>query len=369
MEFLSEVEKRLDLPPAEKAQVMRELRSHYEELRSAMIASGVEAAQADQEAARKLGDPADVAFRLQSVHCRATWKTALLTALPLAAMLIVSLAKFPLMQIIWGAHAQRSAVYEYQTYVLIATAVLGVIFLTGSIRELMRNRRPMWLATWLAVGVRELVRAGHRLQELTNWIEGQRMPQVGIFPSVVFQILVVGLLAMAMFRRSAKWFLILGGWTLLTEVIYIAAPWASLNTGWFLAFLLLVPAPLVMAVALGLFARHPYGNTASASLFLFALYVSVSSFSMRDSHWVLPLANVLPPIVIVMTVLAYARSSTWRRKLAILAAGIVVAGMADLVIVISGYLAVHTAFMLFWVILVPMLFERRWSGRRPELAR
>ena len=368
MDFLSEVEKKLDLPPAEKAQVIRELRSHYEELKGELVASGMDVERARTEAAQRLGDPADVASGLCAVHCKATWKTALLTAFPLAAMLIVSLSRFPLMQIIKGPHAQRSAIYDYQMYVLIATAVLGAVFVTGSIRELMRNRRPMWLATWLAVGIRELVSAAYRLQELTRWTEGQRMPQGGVLLPVAFLTLAAGALAMVMFRRSTKWFLILGGWTLLVEVIYIALPWASLRTLWSSAFMVMADAPLITAVALGLFARHPYGNTAQASLFLFAIYVSNSSFSTRDFHWIVAVVNLLPPIVIVMTVLAYARSANWRQKLAILAGGIVATTLANQLTHISAYQSLNTVFMLVWVILVPMLFERRWSERRPELA-
>ena len=369
MDFLSEVEKKLDLPPGEKAQVIRELKSHYEELKGELVASGMDADLAAQEASRKLGDPADVSSRLQAIHCRATWKTALLAAIPLAASAALRLSAFPMSRAVLGEHAPKSAIYTYHTYVMIATLVFAMIFLAGSVRELVRNRRPMWLATWFAVGINELVTAVRRLEEFTAWVEGERIPQAGVFPSFALLILLVGLLAMATFRRSTKWFFILGGWTVLAEVIYRAVPWESIAPGWFHAFAALVPAPLVMAVALGLFARHPYGNTAQASLFLFAFYVNITSISGRLNQWFFIVFNVLPALVIIATMLWYARTGNWRWKLAVLAGGIVATSLTNLAIFVSAYQVLHTVFMLFWVILVPLLFERRWSERRPEFVR
>jgi len=62
MDFLSEIERQLDLPPAEKEQVMRELRSHDEELEAEFIASGL-GPDAANVAARRLGDPRDIGAR------------------------------------------------------------------------------------------------------------------------------------------------------------------------------------------------------------------------------------------------------------------------------------------------------------------
>ena len=369
MDFLREVEKKLDLPPGEKAQVIRELRSHYEELKGELAASGMDAELAAQEASRKLGDPSDVVSRLQAIHCRATWRMALLTAFPLFALFVMSIIRFPLTHLLLGTNPNKSVVFPYLAVMLIATALLGVIFLAGSIRELVQNRRPMWVATWLAVGYRELSGSVFDAQQLMTWMSGHRMPQVGVLPSFALTMLAIGIIAMILFRRSTKWFLILGGWTVLIEAIYLLVPWASLSVGWSLAFSLLADAPLVMAIGLGLFARHPYGNMAQASLFLFAFSASADSFGMRGFYWTVAVANVLPSVVIVATVLAYARSSTWRGKFAILAGGIMAINLGYALVHISAYESLHTVFMLFWVILVPLLFERGWTGRRPEFVR
>lgn len=369
MDFLSEIAKKLDLPPGEKAEVLKELESHYREVEDELTASGMDEREVATEAGRRLGDPQDVASRLQTVHCQATWRTAWLTAFPLVVKLVIFLLSSTLVRVVLGTHAHKSAMYSYQMSLVILAAVCGVFFLAGSIRELVRNRRPIWLATWLAVGIHELFTAAHWLGDLVKWGEGISMSRVDLSPSVMFFILMVGLTSTIAYRRSAKWLAILGAWTVGAEVIYLAVPWASFTTGSFIVFISLVCAPFMMSVALGLFARHPYGNTSQSSLFLFAYYIGISSYSGDMSWWGFAVLNLLSPLVIVGTVIAYARSATWWQKLAILAGGIVATSLARQLNPFSADLALGMVFMLVWVILVPMLFDRRWSDRRPEMVR
>jgi hypothetical protein len=107
---------------------------------------------------------------------------------------------------------------------------------------------------------------------------------------------------------------------------------------------------------------------AQASLFLFALFAGTSIVSMRHVEWYIVTANVLPSMVIVAAVLAYARSSTWWLKVMTLASGIVAMWLVHFPFS-STYDSLHTVFMLLLVILVPMLLERRWSDRKPEFVR
>ena len=379
MDFLAEVEKKLDLPPGEKAEVIRELKSHYDELRGELVASGMDAALAAQEASRKLGDPADVSSRLQAIHCRATWKTALLTACPFLGGVFSTILRIPAFRSHQGTYAYASALHSYWIHALIITAVVTAILVIGSIRELVHNRRPIWLTTWLAVGMLGLVgivQSGEGIYSLTAPPESQP----SIYLSVVFMILLLGAAAMTTFRRSTRHFLILGGWTALAEVVYAAMHVTIVHTGWFAYFLIVIPAPLVMAVALGIFGHHPYGNAAQASLFLFAFYAGTRSYSTIDYHWMLMLAgSLLPTLAILATVLAYTRSAGWQRKVAILAGGIIAANLAGSIMVIRSVVAlglsvaafyiILTAFEVFWVVVFPLLFERRWSDRRPEFVR
>ena len=55
MDFLSAVEAQLDMPRADKAQVMREITSHYQDTREELVSKGMDEAQADREAARNGG--------------------------------------------------------------------------------------------------------------------------------------------------------------------------------------------------------------------------------------------------------------------------------------------------------------------------
>ena len=68
MDFLEEVEMKLILPPEKKEQVMRELRSHYDEIKTELLASGMSGEEAEKEAQSRMGDPEKVVNRLKAVH-------------------------------------------------------------------------------------------------------------------------------------------------------------------------------------------------------------------------------------------------------------------------------------------------------------
>jgi hypothetical protein len=209
----------------------------------------------------------------------------------------------------------------------------------------------------------------------------------------VFFILALGVTAVILYSRSIKWSLSLGVWTALAVVLELTVRSPLLHTGWFSVYLLLISAPLIMAAALGIFARHPYGNAAQASLFLFAFYVNLGlhatirvagNGSMNPmTPWVMLSLSLLRTMLLIGAVVAYARAGTWGRKLVILAGGILVLGLSSLLVTVwspygpglnwSPFFMVHSGvqilFMLFWVTLVPLLFDRRRSERRPELVR
>ena len=370
MDFMKEIERKLDLPAAEKSQVLRELRSHYEELRDKLIASGMDAAQAEQEAARRLGDPEDVAARLRTVHCRATWKSALLAAFPFAGLVLI--------RAVWRATVGIGVTdgWLQVTLLPLVAVCLGLLMISGSVRELALGRRPIWLATWLATAYLAL-RDASRIALIANAGSHQLMHT----RSVLFygiEILVLGAATWA-FRKSPKWrnfYLVL---TLLDlgikpfmNSIHDPTPVVLLITQE------LVISSAFMGLALKLFAWHPYGNVAQPSLFLWVLSTPTS----LHTRWLdgtgyavyYAVCALLMVILAGVTVLIFARACTPQRKLVVLSAGLLAFQQTDWLA--SGACAsssiaavVCGMALLVWVVLIPMFLQRLRRGRRPEFAR
>jgi len=129
--YLNEIERRLDLPVAVRQQVMRELASHFTELKAELVESGMEPPQAEREAEKRLGEPSDVAARLNAAHNSASWKSALLCAVPFV---------IPAIRFLLPAGGFRTA----------ASYALALFIFAVALRELIKGRRPVWLTTWLA---------------------------------------------------------------------------------------------------------------------------------------------------------------------------------------------------------------------------
>jgi hypothetical protein len=386
MDFLSEVERKLDLPPAEKAQVMRELRSHFEELRDEFAAVGMDAGTAEQEAAGRLGDPDDIASRMRAVHCRATWRTALLTALPyLNALLwaiVVSVLRFQIRSH-HVAHSQASSIG--QATIVFLTLLFGVITLIGTLLAFKRRSRPMWLATWMPFAI------GSLLSLPLLWMP-QHVPTFELLQRLRWHApvhtLVMGAIAVYVFRRSPKWMGILAGLTIV-DLGILGAVYSTVSLeSHFANFTLprLLQAPLVLAIALKVFGWHPYGSMTQASLFLFAIYATSFSRAVSRDPWAETAFLLLPPLLTIAIVLIYARAATWRHKLAALAAGLLAKGAlfgVSYTIVFQGprlgrgighyyYTAspiLEALVLACWVVFAPMLFERRWSASKAEIVR
>lgn len=368
MDFLNEVEKKLDLPPAEKAQVMRELRSHYEELRDEFTGKGMDASQAEQEAARRLGEPDDLASRLQSVHCRATWKAALLTAMPFLGLILRPLAiklalHYPC------SHWIRSLSIHSEPMLFCA------VMLTGSIIALRGGKRPVWLATWLAAGIAlPLWAAQKHLNPLYLADTGSDLAYWCMLTTVA-AVLLFGAMTLWILWRSLRWRRITLYATILVILAVILAYRVLPSDIFFLlciASASVITASFVMAIALQLFARHPYGNAPLASLFLFTTYLY--SKQQITSYYLLH-GEPLPLLMFAITVLVvtlYARLSTWQRKLTALTAGAVLTGMINSIEYIpmlgspegALYIGVTIGGALIltaWVVLVPLWYARKYQ--------
>ena len=370
MDFLSEVEKKLDLPPAEKAQVMRELRSHYCELRDEFVEYGMNAVQAGQEAAKRLGDPYDLASRLRSVHCTATWKMALLTIIPFLGLAFNQ--QFSSRLVLFS-----ESIWPYLWELL--PVFFGLAMLVGSIIALRSERRPMWLATWLPIGVAfPIVAASYGTAHLLLRDKFTPMPvsQMAILFTYmgVSIVTLYGLVALWVFRQIPKWRAIVAGIALLgiaVELVVYFSLDANAVCNYSLLLLKLFSAPLVLAIAIQLFAKHPYGNAALASLFLYTHYLaSIPRIIYVGRPFTGPMLWTLGFIVTIIAVIVFTRESTWQRKLAAICAGIVARSLLNLIgTTVFTCIFMHmlhdavmeglkTLALLSWVVLIPLLFQR-----------
>ena len=90
MDFLNQTENLLDMPLADKADVMRELTAHFDELCDELVASGMDAAEARTAAEQRMGTPSEIAAQMNAAHYTASWKSALLCVVPFAVSAMYS---------------------------------------------------------------------------------------------------------------------------------------------------------------------------------------------------------------------------------------------------------------------------------------
>lgn len=388
MSFLSEVEKKLDLPPGEKAQVLKELESHYREVEEELIAAGNDEGDATTEAARRLGDPQDVASRLQTVHCQATWRTAWLTVLPFLGLIL----NLPV-RMLTGAQAKETNPFLVYAFG-VAIAAFAATMITGSIRELRAVRRPAWLATWLAVGVTMLVSTirffGYRAFGLMIGAEHTDF-HYRVWNSST-QLLVIVPLALWASRGSTKCTMFVVG--VVALAIALTAQNMSIPLGQqkllVVLCVALAPSALLMLVALRLFSFHPYGTVCQASLFLLAAY----GYRILDHNaptiavLAVPAAETLLAAIVAWIAV---RACTQRHKLSILAWGVFMVGVGGSLVqgwvsysggielpgfpldtnwIVNGIgMGVFQgSFYSTWIVFFPVLLSERWFWRmRPEV--
>jgi hypothetical protein len=316
MDFLTPIENLLDMPAAERVEVMRELTSHYEELCREMIASGMSDSQARQEAAHRLGNPPDIAARLNAVHNSASWRSALATIAPIVVAVIV----FDCLELSWS-----------KSLALSITAYLAAAILTGSLiiktsAEIRADRRPVWLATWLAASIT----CGHCLLRLTairicSATVGVEFSPFGLY--VGSYAAVAAFFALATCWRSPKCRTAAAFGSALMVLYAVAAIVLRLTVGtWgeeaLRDFGRIVHFALWIVVALRVFAHHRYGCSLQASLFLYAYFClgwQLTTFAEGSwLNWVYP-ETLAAAIVVLICV----RSHSWWRKTAALLGGVI----------------------------------------------
>lgn len=290
MNYLKSVERLLDMSPAEKARVMAELEAHWVDLRDELIASGTNQMLAEQLAERRLGMPEDVAARLSAVHNSATWKSALLAAVPFLAPLFLLISQ-PYIGIITPG-------------VLLMLILFGVL-LVGSVRELAHGRRTIWLASWLGASF-----------SIAMYLPGllRFAPPNPAFIKVAHSVmsiiptmcLVVGIWSNRKWRIPAIALLV---FSLCPPLFITAAQGQSLIPMLFMFGAWIAQQMLVVMFAWQIFGRHPYGNAAQTSLFaiVYCGFANISGLNI----WLLVAVIVLKGLLVIL----FARVSQWQHKL------------------------------------------------------
>jgi len=361
-EFLMEIDRRLDLPLDKRISVMRELVSHYHEIRDELVESGMELTQADEEAIRRLGSPSDIATRLNAAHNSASWKSALLAAMPFFA---------------WGI----CLLVQSDRARTLLEIVLGALLLCGSIRELVCRRRPIWLATWLGgawIAVIALIAhlwPNQCILITVNFLYAVVL--VTVWPSRVWRWKGIGYVLVA---AGGLWLIVLlahyhvrpandGMRTAVGVSGYLACCLATIGS--------------IQVFAMRVFGDRRSGNTAAASLFLFSVFAGL--YVALDFHArVLPVAGVS---LMGLMIIAFAISRTWGGKAAWLASAVVLtqillltigrsfdAGAGTQSLVSAENLQFLMILLLLSLvacvcILGPMLGERSEQKNRPAIVR
>ncbi len=310
MDFPERVGSLLDMPPGEKETVLRELRSHYDEVRLQLEDEGYSEEQAIAKAAARLGNPWDVALTLNREHCVSSWKTAFVAAMPLLLVAALELAARRFGWIQWKTptdyeSSEMIMTYASGTYWQLS-AVLAVILLVASVREFLRDRRPLWLATCSAVGLCLL-----------------RVHPGKYSDTPTASSAIVALLILTVCWQVRRWRI-----RIIIAPIVIAVFWIIGHWWWHPALNIAAVAGVIAVLALwygfafATFAYHRYGSRLLAGLFLvITVWVTGNGYGIHAEFLTLGLPAVLGgyhttlvALLASIAVLLFARASTQNGK-------------------------------------------------------
>lgn len=200
---------------------------------------------------------------------------------------------------------------------LICGSLLGVVLIVGSARELLHSRRPLWLATWLAMSY---VGAGH----LISYFHLENGPAALSFLALSLALVIAAVWKSPEWRRRGVGYVVLGAASVAAAKVTV--PHAShlsvlrgilcMASG--LVGLIALVA-LVYTFAMRVFADDRHGSPWRASLFLFAFCACLDMWTnLNLSAWFTALSFAAAGLAVIVFVVAL----QWRHKVAALAAGI-----------------------------------------------
>lgn len=389
MDFFQRISRELDLPPVEKEQAIKELRAHFQDIRDDLILKGVSVEDAEKEAAAKLGSPGSIAAGLGAVHMRDGWKSTLLALLPF-------LMAVPTAMMTLGRHARQVSVSDegdMMTWYLVdlnrplilTGAALLVVFaaamLVVGVREILHNKRPTWLATFLTaatiwpVGLMmspELpfaltmsrVRVGYAaLDQSDSHPYGDYMI---LFIICYFLIVPLLMIACSQISKLKRFTPIAAIATIAVIGLLAITP----NRERWLAFIQLGVAISALicpiAAVLVLFARHPHSTPSRGSLCIFTAYALGTMVLMPKEAILGNVPFAVTMISAAIAVCVYSRVADKKIKYAALLCGAAAIAAAIWICFRAREFNVITAIIAV-LMLIPMLFEFRRGTARDGL--
>ena len=326
MNWIDRTARHLDLPESTRNHVLEELADHFDQQRTQLLAQGMSEADAEAETERILGAPREVAARLQSVHCRSSWQTALVAAMP-----FLLFALLPLLNPTWGIRFHEDHTLSLSpraTLVVVSTLALVIAaaacMLVASLSQIKRSEHRLWTTTWLAVGS---ALPGLAMMAPNQYALGEslRLPH-GLWPAaasiaVLGMPLSLGLATMLAAGASSRIGRAAAAATLIAVLsCLIPSFWAPPSAAYVVAFIACCLALLSMAGARVFAADRA---TSGWSLLSFSLLVAICQafidFDMNSSRLVWP--GILAAS---LSILVFARSSDWTLKKLSLVPGILV---------------------------------------------
>lgn len=208
----------------------------------------------------------------QARNVKATWISAILTALPfimlslIAAVCMVLRHMLPNISLVW----------------LSLLVLLEFLMIAGCIRELRAERRPDWLATWIPAAM--VVPSGP-VMSLAIYQKSSSY----LIVLAILAYLMAGVICAWALRSSSKSI----GIIILVTLIDIALVYAG-TSAWLVTISIIGFLALLNTAAMKLFAGHRSGNVVQSALFLFGFYFlcyntintigDEFNFSMRNYH-------------------------------------------------------------------------------------
>jgi len=235
-------------------------------------------------------------------------------------------------------------------------AVWAVICLVAVVRELLRGRRPAWLATWTASAFLSVPKA---IQYVALACTGGRAEHL-LVRSVIPLALAFSAAILAGIWRVPKWRVP----AVVALAVFLFSGTATHNLNMLLWLDLIADAVLSVLFGLAVFAEHRFGSTAHAALFLLAWHSLPVGSSVITDGWERN-AYVAAILVIGAIAVVFARQPDWRRKMRMLSIGVLVrvvcyavqCGLFEVGMVRSATVRSQSLLIVASCVAAPMIYE------------